>query len=227
MVARPGSSTAPGTRSNSWPPRKKGAGDRAGGHDQHEAAVAAELAPGDGGRVESSVIGIRLGPGKGVADGLWVLGGEDHPHDRAAVAVMLQDLLPDQLPLANDVVGHGAIHRRQAASPSSGQPVAQMRNYIRPARHIALVVKDRIAEQQHMPRMAALARRLAGGEHRQTSADRRAGDRAVMVSPRCRAACPWRPSPAARLPAWQSSAPRAGAPPPDHPPLRAKCSRPG
>lgn len=43
------------------------------------------------------MIALRTGAGEGVADGAGVLVGEHHPPHFAAVIVMLEDLLADQL----------------------------------------------------------------------------------------------------------------------------------
>ena len=54
----------------------------------------------DGGGVEMGIFGIGLGATEGVADLLLILGREKHPHDLAAIVVMLKDLLADELTLA-------------------------------------------------------------------------------------------------------------------------------
>ena len=64
------------------------------------------LLPCHRGRVEVLVVGVRLRPGEGVSNGLWVLGGEHDPHHLAAEAKVLEDLLADQLALAVAVGGN-------------------------------------------------------------------------------------------------------------------------
>jgi hypothetical protein len=48
----------------------------------------------------AGIFGIWLCPSKCVADGLRVLRGEQHPHDLAAVIVMLKNFLTNELTLA-------------------------------------------------------------------------------------------------------------------------------
>ena len=66
--------------------------------------------------VEPRVLAVRPGAPERHADGLRVLGREQHPHHRAAIAAMLQDLLADQLSLAVAVGGEphpvGRLQRR-------------------------------------------------------------------------------------------------------------------
>ena len=59
----------------------------------------------DGGGVEPGVFGVWLRPTECVADGLRVLRGEQHPHHLAAVLVMLENLLTDELTLAVAIGG--------------------------------------------------------------------------------------------------------------------------
>jgi hypothetical protein len=54
----------------------------------------------DGGGVKPSVFGVWLRPPECVADRLRILRGKEHPHDLAAVVVMLENFLTDELPLA-------------------------------------------------------------------------------------------------------------------------------
>ena len=62
------------------------------------------------------MLAVRPGAPERHADGFRVLGREQHPHHRAAIAAMLQDLLADQLSLAVAVGGEpdpvGRLQRR-------------------------------------------------------------------------------------------------------------------
>ncbi len=58
------------------------------------------LPAGYGSGVKAGIFGIWLCAAKCVADGLLVLRGEQHPHHLAAVLVMFENLLTDQLALA-------------------------------------------------------------------------------------------------------------------------------
>ena len=51
-------------------------------------------------RVEVLIRGVRFRRGEGVADRLWILGGEHDPHDLAPEMAVLEDFLTDQLSLA-------------------------------------------------------------------------------------------------------------------------------
>ena len=59
----------------------------------------------DSSGVKSNVFRVGLRPGECFADRLRILRGEQHPHDLAAVLVMLKDFLADELPLAITVGG--------------------------------------------------------------------------------------------------------------------------
>ena len=59
----------------------------------------------DGGGVKAGIFGVWLRPGECVADRLRILRGEQHPHDLAAVLVMLEDFLTDELTLAIAIGG--------------------------------------------------------------------------------------------------------------------------
>src|SRR5262249_15426250 len=76
----------------------RGAGER-------EVVDLVRLLPRHRGGIEILVVGVRLCPGEGVANGLWVLGSEHDPHYLAAEAEVLEDLLADQLALAIAVGG--------------------------------------------------------------------------------------------------------------------------
>ena len=51
------------------------------------------------------IFGIGLGATESVANSLLILGREQHPHDLAAIVVMLKDLLADELTLAIAISG--------------------------------------------------------------------------------------------------------------------------
>ena len=55
------------------------------------------LTAGDGGLIKGKVVTVRPCAGKGLTDRPGVLGGEHHPAHLTFVAVMLEDLLADQL----------------------------------------------------------------------------------------------------------------------------------
>jgi hypothetical protein len=57
------------------------------------------------GGVKVGIFGIWLCPTEGVADGLRVLRGEQHPHDLATVLIMLENFLTDELTLAVAIRG--------------------------------------------------------------------------------------------------------------------------
>src|ERR1700733_9745506 len=59
----------------------------------------------DGSGIEASVLAIWPRPCKRIADRLRILGREYHPHHHAAVVIVFQDLLPDELTLAVTVRG--------------------------------------------------------------------------------------------------------------------------
>ncbi len=59
----------------------------------------------DGGSVQAGIFGIGFGVAEGIADGVGILRGEKHPHDLAAVVVVLENLLTDQLAFAIAVGG--------------------------------------------------------------------------------------------------------------------------
>ena len=59
----------------------------------------------DGGGVKACIFGIGFCPAECVADGLRILRGEQHPHDLAAVIVMLENFLTDELTLAIAIGG--------------------------------------------------------------------------------------------------------------------------
>jgi hypothetical protein len=59
----------------------------------------------DGGGVKAGKFGIWFCPSKRVADGLRVLRGKQDPHDLAAVLVMLENFLTDELTLAIAIGG--------------------------------------------------------------------------------------------------------------------------
>jgi hypothetical protein len=59
----------------------------------------------DGGGVKRSVFGIWLRPTERVADRLRILSGKKHPHDLAAIVVMLENFLTDELPLTIAIGG--------------------------------------------------------------------------------------------------------------------------
>ena len=63
------------------------------------------LAARNGGGVKPGIFGIWFCPTECVADGLLVLRGEQHPHHLAAVFVMLENFLTDELTLAVAVGG--------------------------------------------------------------------------------------------------------------------------
>ena len=70
------------------------------GAGQGQVVDLVRLPPGSGGLVEGGMIAGRPGVSEDVTDGAGVLGGEHHPPHLAAVAVVLKDLLADQLALA-------------------------------------------------------------------------------------------------------------------------------
>ena len=63
------------------------------------------LAARNGGGVKPGIFGIWFCPTECVADGLRVLRGEQHPHHLAAVFVMLENFLTDELTLAVAIGG--------------------------------------------------------------------------------------------------------------------------
>jgi hypothetical protein len=63
------------------------------------------LSSGDSSGIEATVLGVGPGSGKRIADGLRILGRKYHPHHHAAVVIVFQDLLPDELTLAITVGG--------------------------------------------------------------------------------------------------------------------------
>src|ERR1700722_1820078 len=63
------------------------------------------LPPRDGGCVKRSVLGIWLCPAERIANGLRVLRSKQHPHDHAAVLVMLENFLTDELTFAVAIGG--------------------------------------------------------------------------------------------------------------------------
>jgi len=58
------------------------------------------LTASDSGIVKPGILGVRFGPREGVADGLRILRGEQHSHHLAAVVVMFENFLADQLTFA-------------------------------------------------------------------------------------------------------------------------------
>ena len=75
------------------------------GSGQRQVVDLVGLSARDGGGVKRSVFGVWLRPAESVADRLRILRGEQHPHDLAAVIVMLENLLTDELPLAIAIGG--------------------------------------------------------------------------------------------------------------------------
>ena len=83
-------------------------------------------------RVEPGVLFVGPGAPERHADGLRVLGREQHPHRHAPVAAVLQDFLADQLPLAVAVGGEPDPVRRLQRRPDRlqlGRLVAARRRF--------------------------------------------------------------------------------------------------
>src|ERR1700756_2258516 len=70
------------------------------GAGEREVVNLVGLSTGYGGGVKAGIFSIWLCPAKCVADGLLILRGKQHPHDLAAVLVVLEDLLTYQLAFA-------------------------------------------------------------------------------------------------------------------------------
>jgi hypothetical protein len=85
-------------------PRPSAQNDRRGS-GQRQVVDLVGLPARDSGGVKAGIFGVGLRPGECVADRLRILGGEQHPHDLAAVLVMLEDFLTDELTLAIAVGG--------------------------------------------------------------------------------------------------------------------------
>jgi hypothetical protein len=81
------------------PPGPSAQNDRCG-PGQRQVVDLVGLAARDGGGVKVGIFRVWLRPGECVANRLRILRGEQHPHYLAAVPVMLEDLLADELTLA-------------------------------------------------------------------------------------------------------------------------------
>ena len=98
------------------------------------------------------MLGVGPGAPERRADGLRVLGREQHPHRIAPVAAVLEDLLADQLPLAVAVGGEPDTVRRLQRRPDR----LQLRRLVAARRRLGAV--EPVGPQQF--RRPALPRRV-------------------------------------------------------------------